>query len=315
MKSHYTFENLERAIRNPVLIAREALRLTGWPIHQAYGKYIDRKCRDGIDVMENGWDNLVILDACRYDYFARQNTFDGKLTREISRGKKSWQFIEENFAGRELHDTVYVTANPFSTDIKEGTFYHTKHLHATDWNEEIGTVQPADVVEAAFEAHGEHPDKRIIVHFMQPHRPYLGETADALRERLEIQGYGRHNEGIQIWGAVKQGDVSIEEIRDAYSESLGVALEHVEDLLEGLSGKSVVTSDHGEMLGERVSPFTTRVWGHMEGFSTQTLREVPWLVINSRDRREIHKSTPIESTSNLDGKEIEGRLEALGYAD
>jgi len=315
MKGHYTLENLKRAIRNPVLIGREARRLASWPIHQAYGKYVDRKCSDGIDVMEEDWDNLIVLDACRYDYFAQQSTLDGELTREISRGKKSWEFIEENFAGRDLHDTVYVTANPFSTEIEEETFYHMKHLHATDWDEEIGTVQPEDVVETAIEAHEEYPDKRLIVHFMQPHRPYLGRTADELRERLDLQGYGHHDEGIQIWGAVKQGDVSIGEIQNAYSESLDIALEHIEDLLDDLSGKSVVTSDHGEMLGGRVFPFTTRVWGHMEGFDTPLLRAVPWLVVDSDSHREIISSEPIQSEGELDGDEIKERLEALGYAE
>jgi len=80
---------------------------------------------------------------------------------------------------------------------------------------------------------------------MQPHRPYLGETGEMLRERLDLQGYGQHDEGIQIWGAVKQRDVTIEEIRTAYTESLKIALESIEKLLGQLSGKSIVTSDHG----------------------------------------------------------------------
>ncbi|OLZ40166.1 hypothetical protein A6E15_03855 [Natrinema saccharevitans] len=265
--------------------------------------------------MAEDWDNLIILDACRYDYFERLNTIDGTLYKAPSKGKKSWEFMRENFATGEFHDTVYVTANPFSTDLDAETFYHIDHLHADRWDEDIGTVQPDDVVSAAIAAHEQHPDKRLIVHFMQPHRPYLGETADKLRRRLDLQGYGKHDEGIQIWGAVKQRDVTFQEIRDAYTESLEIALGHVEELLEAVPGKSVVTADHGEMLGERVYPFTSRVWGHMEGFSTPTLREVPWLVIGADDRREIRSSDPIESERELDDDEITDRLEALGYAD
>ncbi len=315
MNNHYTLENLKRAIRNPVLIGREAVRLASWPVHEGYGKYTDRKYGEGLDVMAEDWDNLLILDACRYDYFERLNTIDGTLYKASSKGKKSWDFMRENFAVGAFHDTVYVTANPFSTDLDEDTFYHIDHLHADRWDEDIGTVQPDDVVSAAIEAHEQYPSKRLIVHFMQPHRPYLGETADELRRRLDLQGYGRHDEGIQIWGAVKQRDVTFQEIRDAYTESLEIALDHVEELLEKVSGKSVVTADHGEMLGERVFPFTSRVWGHMEGFSTPTLREVPWLVIEADDRREIRSSDPIESERDLDDDEIADRLEALGYAD
>jgi hypothetical protein len=316
MKNHYTLENLKRALRNPVLIRREALRLASWPVHRVYARYTDsRYNNENTDVMNEDWDNLVLLDAARFDYFEDMNTIEGTLRKEVSRGKKSWEFIEENFVGRDLHDTVYVTANPFSTDIPEGTFYYIDHLHARAWDERIGTVQPEDVVKAAIEAHEQYPNKRLIIHYMQPHRPYLGETAEMLRERLDLQGYGKHDKGIQIWGAVKQRDVSIREIRDAYRETLEIALQSVDDLLNQLSGKSVVTSDHGEMLGERVFPFTTRVWGHMEGFDTPTLREVPWLVVGSTDRRNIYDSDPIDSEVALNDTEIEERLEALGYAD
>lgn len=316
MKSHYTLENLNRALRNPVLIGREALRLASWPVHQAYGKYIDSEFEDrGIDVMSADWDNLILLDAARYDYFEELSDLDGELQKAVSRGKKSWEFIEENFVSRELHDTIYITANPFSTDIPEGTFFDIEHLHASRWDDRIGTVQPEEVVKAAIEAHERYPDKRLIVHFMQPHRPYVGETADKLRERLELQGYGDHAEGIQIWGAVKQGDVSIEETRQAYTESIKIALQHIDELLEELPGKSVVTSDHGEMLGERVLPFTTRIWGHMEGFDTPTLREVPWLLVDSAHRRKVTSSDPIKSGVSLEDSEIAERLDVLGYAD
>lgn len=316
MKRHYTLENLRRAFRNPELIGREALRLASWPIHQAYGRYTNSQYDDGIDVMGAEWDNLVLLDAARFDYFEATNPIEGPLRKEISRGKKSWEFIEANFLDRALHDTVYVTANPFSTDIPEGTFHHVDHLHVRAWDDRIGTVRPEDVVEAAIEAHEQYPNKRLIVHYMQPHRPYLGETAEMLRKRLDLQGYGHHDEGIQIWGAVKQRDVTIEETRTAYTESLEIVLNSADELLEELSGKSVVTSDHGEMLGERVFPFTTRVWGHMEGFDTPTLREVPWLEVESNVRRTVESERPVESDgAELTDSEVADRLEALGYAD
>ena len=178
MKDHYTLDNLRRALQNPVLIGRETLRLASWPIHRSYGRYTNSQYdNESTDVIDEDWDNLILLDAARFDYFEDLNTISGSLRKEISRGKKSWEFIERNFIDRELHDTVYVTANPFSSDIPEGTFHYVDHLHARVWDSRIGTVQPEDVVEAAIEAHNEYPNKRLIVHYMQPHRPYLGETA------------------------------------------------------------------------------------------------------------------------------------------
>jgi len=315
MQSHYTLESLKRALDNPILFAREVVRLASWPIHNAYGAHTRSKYGEGIDVMTADWDNLILLDACRYDYFEKINHLDGDLRKEISRGKKSWEFIENSFLGRNLHDTVYVTANPFSTDVPEGTFFHVEHLHADRWDDRIGTVQPQDVIDGALEVHERYPNKRLVVHFMQPHRPHIGPTADRLRDRVDLQGYGDHDEGIQIWGAVKQRDVSIEEVRQAYAESVEIVLQHVATLLEALCGKSVITSDHGEMLGERIYPFTTRVWGHMEGFDTPTLREVPWLVAEGDRRRDVSADDPIGSQTDLGDTDISERLAALGYAD
>ena len=37
--------------------------------------------------MKEDWDNLVILDACRYDMFKKLNTINGKLEYKISIGE------------------------------------------------------------------------------------------------------------------------------------------------------------------------------------------------------------------------------------
>ena len=313
MRSHYSLENLKRAVRNPHLFVREGHRLLSLPIHHLYGRYLDRVLPKSEHVMERDWDTLVILDACRHDYFTSHNELPGKLTSTISSGKKSWEFMQENFVGGEYHDTVYVTANPFANRLEDGTFYHVDYL-ADEWNEEIGTIFPEDVRKAAIAANRRHPNKRLIVHFMQPHRPYLGGKAEELRHRVDLKGYRNEGSGVQIWGAAKQKEVTVNEVRQAYEESLDIVLAEVETLVDELDGKTVVTADHGEMLGERVFPFTTRVWGHSEGFSTRLLRTVPWLTIEGDKRREITADVPDEST-DLDSDTVSDRLEALGYKE
>jgi membrane-anchored protein YejM (alkaline phosphatase superfamily) len=221
--------------------------------------------------------------------------------------------MQNNFAGGEYHDTIYITANPFADRLDDGTFYYVDFL-TDEWNDEIGTIFPEDVRAAAVEANREHPNKRLIVHFMQPHRPYLGEMAEELRGRVDLKGYRNEGEGVQIWGAAKQKDVTVEEVRRAYGESLDIVLAEVEELLDELDGKTVVTADHGEMLGERVFPFTTRVWGHSEGFNTRCLRTVPWLTVEGDERREITAEAPEES-ADLENETVSDRLEALGYAE
>lgn len=311
MRKHYNIDNLRRAVSNPVLIAREILRLTSLPFHKGYGYYLDKQYGNGIDVMAQDWDNLIILDACRYDSVKSQNGIDGELEAVVSAGNRSWEFMQANFTGKQFHDTVYVTANPYANRLDDDVF-HAVDLLLDRWDDEIGTVQPQDVVEAAIEAHETYPNKRLIVHFMQPHRPYLGPTADELRERVDLIGYRNQGDGLQIWGAAKERKVTVSEIRRAYSESLDIVLDHVSELLEQIDGKSIITSDHGEMLGERVFPFTSRVWGHSEGFTTPQLRTVPWLVVPGNERRNISAEGSTESES-LEEDVVQERLQALGY--
>lgn len=313
MRNHYNIENLKRALRNPRLIAREVVRIGSLPFHRGYGVCVNYRTEEGIDVMTEEWDNLIILDACRYDYFEKQHSIPGTLKVKTSRGNKRWEFMQENFAGRQFHDTVYITANPFVTRLDDDTFYAVDTL-SEYWDNEIGTIHPEDVSSVALEANQRYPNKRLIIHFMQPHRPYLGEMAQRLRERVDLVGYRNEGEGLQIWGAVKEGHVTVEEVRTAYIETLDIVLDEVESLLEALDGKSVITSDHGEMLGERVLPFTSRVWGHSEGFSTPELRRVPWHEVEYQERRTIKQDEPI-ANAKLGEHSVKERLTALGYRD
>ena len=311
MRHHLSIENVCRALRNPRLVRREIHRLLSVPFNRGYGWYTDRGV-ESIDMMAQDWDDLIILDACRVDYFEAQHEFEESSDRVVSPGKRSWEFMQKTFVGKQFHDTIYITSNPYATRLADDTFFKTEYL-IDEWDDEIGTIHPEDVSQAALDAHKKYPDKRLILHFMQPHRPYLGPTAEELRERVDLKGYRNEGDGLQIWGAVKEGKVSVDEVRQAYSESLDVVLNVVEEFLAEIDGKSVITADHGEMLGERVFPFTSRVWGHSEGFSTPTLRYVPWLEIEADLRRDVTSSSPVETEGELADSDIEDRLRALGY--
>lgn len=53
-------------------------------------------------------------------------------------------------------------------------------------------------------------------------------------------------------------------MQDVYRENVAYGLEYAQNLLEALDGKTVVTADHGELLGESV-PLLIRLlharWG------------------------------------------------------
>lgn len=134
-----------------------------------------------MEIMEEDWDTLIILDVCRYDYFKRvyQDYLKGALRKIISPGAYTHEWVDEVFGNKEFDDVVYVSANPHINskgvtrpgyDFNPRKSFH-KVIDAWDWgwDEELGTVHPKGVSKAAGMARARYPRKRLIAHFMQPH--------------------------------------------------------------------------------------------------------------------------------------------------
>lgn len=316
MKNKYTISNLQKAIKNPALLSSEFKRI----LRKTRSQLFDIQHGPAFDVMGADWDILILLDACRYDYFKSTIDMDGKLRSIVSPGAHSWEFMNRTFIGKNYHDTVYITANPHAQKLDDEIFYTIENI-LDAWDSEVGTVLPEEVVEAAVEAGENYPNKRLIIHFMQPHEPHLGPTAKEIRERIELKGWNKHHgnpnnkidvrrDGTHTWQAVKDGTVSIEEIRKAYSESLDLVLDHVSNLIDSINGRAVISSDHGEMLGER--GVIRRRFGHPHDIYTPELRIVPWFILPSDERRNIKSETSI-GFEKFDHKIVNDRLRSLGY--
>lgn len=283
-------------------------------------RYYRWKHGQGIDVMVKDWDNLILLDACRFDYFQEVNHLQGRLSQVPSRGGHSWEFMEGNFVDRDLHDTIYVTANPHAEKLEDDVFY-TVCTVLDQWDADRETVMPEDVVSAALDAYEAHPNKRLIVHFMQPHEPWIGPTMEKIRERVSLTGWDNYHgredasnelQGINPWQAVRKGKVSESEMQQAYRESLQIVLDQVQELVNELDGKSVISADHGELLGERIGPFLPRRFGHPHNIYLKESCLVPWLELPYDSRRDIVAEKPI-GFERLDENLVEQRLEALEY--
>lgn len=304
----YSLDQLRRGLSTPSLFFREANR--------RYYRALSGRAwnAEGIDIFSEDWDNLIILDACRYDAFERANPFDGELESRISRGSNTVEFLRGNVQGRTLDDTVYVTANPQfyrNRDRLDAEFHSVLNIWAEDgWDEETGTVLPETVTKRAVEAAERYPNKRLFVHYVQPHYPFIGTDTSFDKGHLDDEA----EEGYNVWSKIMEGDLSIEEteIWSMYLDNLRVALRSVESLVQGLSGLTVVSSDHGNMFGERCPPFPIREWGHPRGLYTDQLVKVPWLRLEGTERREIEAE---EGTGGLQGIEetAEDRLRELGY--
>lgn len=307
---------LKRALGNPRLFARGLNRA----YHRRGG--LQSENTNGVDVFSEDWDTLVVLDACRYDMFETVNKIDGNLSAKYSRGSSTTEWLRANVEGRDLSNTVYVTANPQLERHRENwdvTFYETINVWLEEgWDEETGTVLADTMTEAAVEAFKRFPHKRLVIHYMQPHYPFVSADTAFDKEHLDaINGDGVSPARENVWNQMFKNDLSIayEELWSMYVENLEYVLEPVKDLLDVIPGKTVITSDHGNYVGERAWPIPIQEYGHPRGLYDDVVIRVPWLEYESGNRREIKEETIEESTIDVDSETVANRLRHLGYTE
>ena len=237
-----------------------------------------------VRVMNQEWDTLIILDACRADVFqnvADLSRFDEYSTR-ISLGSHSSEWTRRNFQGGKFGDTVYVSANPHTSLIAGNAFHHVVELWEDNFNDDAGVVLPHVVRDAAIETYRMFEDKRLIVHFMQPHGPLIGS---------DIEG-------------PYQGE---DEYWKAYEQNLEYVLPFVYDIVNTVPGRTVITADHGQIYTDGMMDFLG-LNGHKPRLRFPGLVKIPWAVIKG-ERRKVRRGKVTEAS----GERIEQRLEQLGY--
>jgi hypothetical protein len=278
---------------------------------------------DADPVVDQEWDNLVILDACRYDLFAAVHEKDpipGDLSKRTAVQSGTPGFLESNFGEKVFHDVVYVTGNPYvNTDLPEGTFHAVESVWEDGWDTNLQTVHPETMTDRTLEIAVKYPDKRIISHFLQPHAPFVGEVRLGDRDTFAIREQAMGNEDATTrhrtpFEMLEAGEVSYDEVWEAYRSNLELAWPAVRRLLNELDGLTAVTSDHGNAMGERAWPFPIRVYGHPLGVLIPALTEVPWLTHRNGSRKDVVAEAPETRDRGVD-KETSERLRMLGYAE
>lgn len=292
------------------------------------GRYYERFSPSGVPVVEHDWDNLILLDGCRYDLFRdvyEEYDLSGDLDKRRSSNSATRGFLNDNFSNETFHDTVYVTANAWvDVELDSDSFYEVIHVWKDGWDNNLGTVPPETMAQVTLDAADAYPNKRIISHLLQPHTPFIGnirvnDPSDRVSHLRESVLGNELQDGTK--GAFKQlkdGDISRDEAWQAYRSNLERAVPSVVELLDGLSGRTLVTADHGEAFGEWAKPFPVKLYGHpAQNLYVPALTDVPALVVDNGSRREI-----IIESRNAEPKEPEGteevamdRLQQLGYIE
>lgn len=300
-------EKISTAVNRP--------RFAALQFNRAFSDLLFTRFRPRTNFFEEDWDNLIILDACRYDLFKSVWSGSEPIDYRWSPASQSEEFIKFHSRYNDLSDTVWVTANPWVSKFGEG-LYDIVDVWDEGWDEELQTVLPETVRDAAISAQERYPDKRLVVHFMQPHYPFIGEFAqEFLPSHRTFTGDGLiqdNYEEFKIWDLLERGEVSREAVWRGYLENLELVLPIATDLARNLTGRSVITSDHGNELGGRLFPFPIAIYGHPGRLRTKNLVKVPWVLFESEDRPRITTGTPVMESSETETV-IDDRLKALGY--
>jgi len=226
-------------------------------------------------IFEKDWDNLIIIDACRYDLYQE---VVGEGDYRVTLASCSKEFFDKTFSDRDSKDTVYISANPHIDDSifepltgksSDDVFHSVYRTYRTDWDDEKGTVLPEPVLRDAKTAEKLNPDKKKIIHLMQPHYPFITEKS-SMQGGFSPELDSKQDKEETPWNMAEKGEMSRGKVWKGFKENLEYVLPFVEELNQELEGKTVVTADHGNLVGEN------GCYGHPCGSNAKGLRKVPW---------------------------------------
>lgn len=310
----YVFSELRENYQNPDWWRSRARNRINRPVQQRLNPY------DSINsVVEHDWDTLVVLDACRADLF-----YEALTTNDISNREENWttkmsnasatpEWLQQNFT--DSHgDIVYVSGNPMVTRKRPNSFHRLIESWRDGYSAESSIISPKAVTKDALKAHSNFQDKRIIVHYMQPHYPFIGRQdlnyADYDFSDVGLDAQSDEAEITSVWDAYQLGKVDGQDVWEAYKSNLETVFREVEELVNKTDTKTVITSDHGNMLGGRSWPVPLELYGHPRDYRTKKLLHVPWVEIEG-NRKEI--VTGNTSDTSID-EDVASRLSDLGYS-
>lgn len=77
------------------------------------------------------WKLLIILDACRYDYFKQGCGLEGKLIPVLTEGSCTIEWAKNTFIGK-YDDIVYISGNPFISNHRFQNWIATDHFYLVE---------------------------------------------------------------------------------------------------------------------------------------------------------------------------------------
>lgn len=233
-----------------------------------------------------GWRTMFVMDAMRFDVFneiVTEDNITGELQQVWSAGCETGAWMRELWR-EPSYPNITLVSNSAIYWHKDNRYLLSRFNKVVPlwkgWRElehgaaMWGGVMPTDMVlEHAEKEHVVTPLKRLVIHDIPPHIPFCGEKGVKFLERL-IPGKDQHiTPRLADYG--RSAANRFAELRGYYKEGARKTL-HTILTCEWLRerGGLVITSDHGEMIGE------ANQYGHSLNYpNAPILREVPWMVI------------------------------------
>lgn len=290
----------------------------------------------GSNLYETDWDLAVILDTARVDAITElrdEYDFITEVDSIWSVGSSTPEWLINTFSERwleQIRNTSRISANGFDEYIlvqqspppeldnaplgapdfprvDHTEFDYLEILYQGDFHDdELGTVPPRDVTKRAISFGRQNAWDRLMVHYIQPHAPYITDALTGDSEMTEITSR-------PMW-ALRNGLISKQEGWEMYLDNLRLVLDEVETLLDNIdSEKAVITADHGESFGEYGGKF-----GHIDGYLTPQVRRVPWVETTAVDRQTVTPGEKYQTrgrgaSDEVETEKLEQHLEDLGY--
>lgn len=190
------------------------------------------------------WDVLLWLDGARYDYFKRLHPeyVDGDLEKAFNGGigyTANWiaEHFPDSYDLQFFHGGQPIWSMLATNYDERGHFTEVIPHKKYNWSEEYGTCLPEETLRV-FREH--YDGGGAVVRFLAPHPPFPA-LAEVTRSKTRVR---------KVAQAIHAGDLDYDELQAAYSAYFRRALQAVEILVDELDEDVVITSDHGEYLGE-----------------------------------------------------------------
>jgi hypothetical protein len=232
-----------------------------------------------------------------------------------------FKFPDNCNCGKKLdpgHDDIFHagrTICPACGETHEGDrivpVEHLNEVWRSEWNNELGTILPRPITNATIRYGRANDFNRLIVHYMQPHHPFVSIPDVDRGTYIKPGDESREDRVLQtrtIWDQLQSGELTEDFVWHHYTENLRYVLDDLNLLLNNINTDSVViTSDHGNAMGEY------GVYGHLADVPLPCLVDVPWYRTTACDTGNHDPTSSRKNKEDVTTSDVKQRLADLGY--